>query len=253
MREEVDKKILSLMKLINPEDPLDYLLNNDMFKKYYYERINECIRSCNRCGICKNGIKSVVFGSYNAPILVINEYVTIEQYNQGNKIVVPMQGPTKDLFLAALKSINANADLMCFINAVNCCPTDTVKNEELWRAPQLNERENCLEYVNRIIDLVKPAVILTLGAVPYNLLYKIAFNTNTNMNIETNRGNAFYYKGYYTIPTINPEIILNKNGQYSLDNINNLKIGLKCDLIETFKAVSFIRPTVNLEGINLIL
>jgi DNA polymerase len=79
-------------------------------------------------------------------------------------------------------------------NIVKCRPPGN-------RNPEPEEAAQCLPYLNKQIELIKPKVLVLLGAVP--LLHLLNQKGITRLH-----GQWFEYKGIKTLPTLHPAYLL---------------------------------------------
>lgn len=122
-----------------------------------YPEFAEALRAsnCQLCELCKGRTQIVVDrGDYRAKIMVIGEAPGRNEDLQG-KAFIGRGGQLFDKIMASV-GIDTNRDtLICNVN--KCRPPDN-------RAPRPEEAEACRPYLMKQIALVKPSVILLLGA-----------------------------------------------------------------------------------------
>ena len=108
------------------------------------------------CPACKNNFEHRFYtGSSNAKIMIINDCATkdeeiIEYYND----------------LINLSNLKANDVMQVY--AVSCITTRKDKDRIVQRMPSKKECNNCKPDLDKIIDIVKPKVIISLGATALN-------------------------------------------------------------------------------------
>ena len=99
------------------------------------------------------------------------------------------------IFAMGLDRTAQDAERGCYIaNIVKCRPPGN-------RNPEPEEGSACLPYLHRQIELVKPEVIILLGAVPLNFLMN-------RRGITSARGKWLDYKGIPVMPTFHPAYLL---------------------------------------------
>lgn len=114
--------------------------------------------NCQRCPLSKSRAKIVVDrGNPESKILVISERPG-DNENQTGLAFVGRAGELLDRIFASI-GLDSNKDLL-IINVVKCLPPTE-------RAPLGHEVEACQPYWEKQIRLVRPKVILLLGAVAY--------------------------------------------------------------------------------------
>jgi uracil-DNA glycosylase family 4 len=101
-------------------------------------------------------------GNPHAKILVVSERPGDSEDSIG-RAFVGRSGELLDRIMASI-SLNTNRDLL-IVNVVKC-------RAEVDRAPTTQEVEACLPYLRRQIELMRPKVILLLGAVALKYLVK---------------------------------------------------------------------------------
>lgn len=112
--------------------------------------------NCRRCELCESRSNIVADrGNPEADILIISERPG-ENEDATGKAFVGRAGELLDRILASI-GLDSNQDAL-IVNVVKCKPA-------IDRSPTAAEAEACLPYLERQIDLVRPRVILLLGAV----------------------------------------------------------------------------------------
>jgi uracil-DNA glycosylase family 4 len=131
---------------------------NAILKSASYDEFAGKLRSydCRRCRLCQSRTKIVVDrGNPVTPIMIISERPGDNEDMQG-KAFVGRAGELLDKMVAAI-SLDSNKDLL-ITNVVKCKP-------ETDRSPLKDEIEACAPFLEKQIELVKPRVIILLGAV----------------------------------------------------------------------------------------
>jgi uracil-DNA glycosylase len=126
------------------------------------EELNEMICECQKCPLGKTRNKFVFgSGSADAGVMVVGEGPGAEEDIQG----LPFVGRAGQLLTDILKAINFSRDEVYIANIVKCRPPQN-------RNPQPLEMDECLPYLKKQIDLIKPKAILCLGLVAAQALLK---------------------------------------------------------------------------------
>jgi DNA polymerase len=138
-------------------DLFDQALNGILASSTYAEFATRLrAYDCRRCDLCTGRNRIVVDrGNPQAPILIVSERPGVNEDAEGLAFV-GRSGALLDKILAAIH-LDANRDTL-IANIVKC------KGEED-RAPTTDEATACLPFLDKQIDLVKPRVVLLLGAV----------------------------------------------------------------------------------------
>jgi len=156
---------------------------------------------CTKCDLAE-GRTQVVFGSGDpqADLVFVGEAPGRREDEQG----VPFVGPSGQLLEELLGEIGLTRDAVYIANVVKCRPP---KN----RDPRPNEIDACKGYLRTQLELIDPAVVVTLG----NFSSKLLLNTETG--ITRLRGTAYEWWGRYLIPTFHPAAALRGRPQVRED------------------------------------
>jgi DNA polymerase len=123
---------------------------------------------------------------------------------------VPFVGRSGQLLVRLLGEIGIGRDDVYISNVVKCRPPHN-------RDPKQDEIDACKPYLRRQIELVDPAVVVTVG----NFSSKLLLGTTTG--ITKLRGTAYEWWGRYLVPTFHPAAAL-RGG----DNVTNQ---IRADLV----------------------
>lgn len=122
-----------------------------------YDEFKQRLESsgCTKCSLHKSRTRIVVDrGNPAARLMVVGEGPG-EQEDQQGKAFVGRAGQLFDQIMGAV-GIDTNRDML-IVNVVKCRPPEN-------RSPHGEEAAACLPFLKRQIDLVKPRIILLLGA-----------------------------------------------------------------------------------------
>ena len=97
----IDEKILTLLKYKNPDDPLKYI--NDLTKGYCIDKLENKLLECKKCCISDFNAKSINSGNINSGILVINEDIPLDLYNEMLKDDVDITFAANESFMNKFK------------------------------------------------------------------------------------------------------------------------------------------------------
>ena len=136
---------------------------------YTLADINNQILNCSKCE--NNFDRKLYKGNPRAKILIINEVATNDT-------------EVNNYFEDLLESSKLTYDDVLIVYAVACITTRIDKNEEVKRLPSNKECTNCKSYINQVIDIMKPEVIICLGASGLNQYIP---GSNLFENIETKK------------------------------------------------------------------
>lgn len=151
------------------------------------------VESCQRCAQLVKGRRNVVFGAGNpnADLMFIGEAPGRDEDIQG----IPFIGRAGQLLTKILQSIKIKREDVFIANILKCRPPNN-------RNPLPDEIDNCIEYLLKQIDIIKPKVICALGAVATKTLLK------TDRNISSMRGQKLEFHNVTFIPTYHPSYLL---------------------------------------------
>ncbi len=154
--------------------------------------LHEHIHTCMECrlGSTRN---SFVFGSGNpnADILIIGEAPGADEDAQG----LPFVGAAGKLLTKILEAIELSRDEVYIANIIKCRPPEN-------RRPEKDEIAQCEPYLQKQIELIKPAFILALGLTAVNTLFK------KNHQMQEIRGKVMNYHGVSLLATYHPAALL---------------------------------------------
>ena len=242
----IDEKILTLLKYKNPDDPLKYI--NDLTKDYCIDKLENKLIDCKKCCISGFNAKSISFGNKNTGILVINEDIQLDLYNEMIKDDVDITFAADNIFLNKFKKycnlIEANFSYLFFVRCVNCFIGKTIFNKETCKEEVVKtlssvnneEKINCFHYfLDKYIEIIKPHVIITLGSFASNMLFSVANNnTGNTFALMRDHGKIFKYKNIDVIPTYSISFLDNKNNKMTDEEITQYKCNFVTDLYNAF-------------------
>ncbi|PIE53063.1 uracil-DNA glycosylase [Candidatus Fermentibacteria bacterium] len=154
--------------------------------------LRESVAGCRKCSLGATR-KNIVFGEGNpeAGILVIGEGPGATEDETG----IPFTGRSGKLLDKIFLSIGLNRKLLFIANIVKCRPPNN-------RTPSSAEAEICGKFLTRQIEIMKPEVILTLGASAARYIL------NTKMGIGALRGDFHSYGDIPVMVTYHPAALL---------------------------------------------
>jgi DNA polymerase len=118
--------------------------------------IREDLGDCVRCKLHKQGRKQIVFGVGNprAELMFVGEGPGADEDTQGE----PFVGRAGQLLNNMIKAMGIRREDVYIANIVKCRPPGN-------RTPERDECETCSPFLMRQIAVVKPKVVVALGAV----------------------------------------------------------------------------------------
>ena len=177
------------------ETNLNINVENTTFLTQYgnqdYFELEKTVLNCSKCEAA-NVRKNIIFGKGARPatLMVIGEGPGREEDNN-NDIFIGKSGQYLHKWLQAI-DINISEDVY-FSNIVKCFSGTN---------PTQNIVDTCFPYLERQIELVNPKVILILGKIAANNLFK------QNEGMKNMRGKIYTYKRIPCIVTYHPAAVL---------------------------------------------
>ncbi|MGC1449477.1 MAG: uracil-DNA glycosylase [Candidatus Sulfotelmatobacter sp.] len=126
--------------------------------------IREDLGDCTRCKLHKQGRKQIVFGVGNprADLMFVGEGPGADEDAQGE----PFVGRAGQLLNNMIKAMGIRREDVYIANVVKCRPPGN-------RTPERDECETCSPFLMRQIAVIKPKVMVALGAVAAKSLLAI--------------------------------------------------------------------------------
>jgi len=157
-----------------------------------WEQLWENIMSCERCMLGAGCIQKVPGqGDVHAPLMLIGEGPGEQEDRQGLAFV----GPAGQLLTKMLSAIQLPRERVYICNVVKCRPPRN-------RQPSAEEMQACIGHLRAQTALVKPRVILLLGATA------VAAVLGPEYRITRCRGQWFERKGVWILATYHPSALL---------------------------------------------
>ncbi len=176
---------------------------NKFRTKNGFEGTTELDNTVVNCLSCMSNFEHKIYsGSPHAKVMIINDCATkdeeiIEYYND----------------LLDMSNLNSNDVIQVF--AVSCITTRKDKDDIVQRLPSKKECNNCKQYLNEVIDIVKPKVIISLGATALN-----QFMPNSNLLEYINTTQVF--NGIPTLINYSIKDLFNLCSYKTLDEIDEI-------------------------------
>ncbi|MDL2258557.1 uracil-DNA glycosylase [Eubacteriales bacterium OttesenSCG-928-K08] len=157
-----------------------------------WEWLTTQIADCRACDLCQTRT-NIAFGegNKNADILFIGEGPGREEDLQGR----PFVGPAGQLLDKMLAAIGLYREDVYIANIVKCRPPQN-------RVPLEEEANACITYLRAQTALIKPRIIVCLGATAAKYVY------DKDVRITRDRGHWKQKNGVYILPTYHPAALL---------------------------------------------
>lgn len=163
--------------------------------------LREFIGDCQRCPILVRNRTQIVFGVGNphADIMFVGEAPGADEDAQG----IPFVGRAGQLLTNIIeKGMGLRREDVYIANILKCRPPNN-------REPQPDEVANCTPFLHEQLAIIKPRVIVALGA------YAARYLTGSTTPISKLRGTFYYYRDIPVMPTFHPAYLLRN---YSPEN-----------------------------------
>jgi DNA polymerase len=155
--------------------------------------------ACVKCPHLASSRKNVVFGvgSPDAELMFIGEAPGADEDDQGE----PFVGKAGQLLTRIIQTMGLTRETVYIGNILKCRP-DTPGLAAGNRKPTPDEMQTCIPYLHEQIDLIRPKVIVALGATAVEGLL------GKTIGITKLRGTWKTYRGIPLMPTYHPAYLL---------------------------------------------
>ena len=154
---------------------------------------------CTTCAHLAASRKNVVFGvgSIDAEVMFVGEAPGADEDMAGE----PFVGKAGQLLTKIIQTMGLSRETVYIANILKCRP-DTPGQTAGNRKPTPAEMQTCISYLEQQIDLIKPKVLVALGATAVEGLL------GKTPSITRLRGNWQSYRGIPLMPTYHPAYLL---------------------------------------------
>ena len=164
-----------------------------------FAALRERVLACGKCPHLASSRKNVVFGVGNpdAQLMFVGEAPGADEDEQGE----PFVGKAGQLLTKIIQATGLQRGDVFIANILKCRP-DTPGQSAGNRKPTPEEMLTCIPYLHEQIDLIRPKVIVALGATAVEGLL------GKSLGITKLRGNWKTYRGTPLMPTYHPAYLL---------------------------------------------
>lgn len=160
--------------------------------KYYWKELYSEINCCQKCRLCEQRTNIVIGeGDPKATIMFIGEGPGRDEDLSGR----PFVGRAGQLLDKMIGAIGFRREEVYIANVVKCRPPNN-------RTPEESEADACLPYLRVQFALIRPKIIVCLGATAAKYIY------DPNVRITRDRGVWKEKKGVWILPTYHPAALL---------------------------------------------
>jgi len=150
------------------------------------------IGDCTRCGLCEGRTQVVnTHGNHKARLMFVGEAPGVDEDAQGK----PFVGRAGQLLNNMIKAMGLCREDVYIANIIKCRPPGN-------RTPERDECETCSPFLMRQIAVIKPKVIVALGAVAAKTLLAI------NAPMAELRGHWYDFRATKLAVTYHPAFLL---------------------------------------------
>lgn len=196
--------IVATPQSVTPPPILTAAGNENSAKAIAMAELRDRALVCVKCPNLVSSRKSVVFGVGNidSELMFVGEAPGADEDEQGE----PFVGRAGELLTKIIQTMGLSREKVYIANILKCRP-DTPGQSYGNRPPTPDEMKNCLPYLNAQIELIKPRMIVALGATAYDGL----FGKIPGVGITKLRGRIREYRGTPVMPTYHPSYLLRPN------------------------------------------
>jgi uracil-DNA glycosylase family 4 len=168
-------------------------------KSAAFAALRERAMACVKCAHLASSRKNVVFGVGNidADLMFVGEAPGADEDAQGE----PFVGAAGQLLTKIIQATGLSRADIYIANILKCRP-DTPGQSSGNRKPTPEEMTTCIPYLHEQIDLIRPKVLVALGATAVEGLL------GKTVGITKLRGNWQTYRGTPLMPTYHPAYLL---------------------------------------------
>jgi uracil-DNA glycosylase family 4 len=159
--------------------------------------ISDLIGDCQRCRLAQ-GRNKIVFadGDANAQLMFVGEGPGADEDAQG----LPFVGRAGQLLNNMIAAMGLKREQVYIANIVKCRPPQN-------RKPEPDEANTCMPFLERQIEVVRPRVLVALGATAATYLLGM------RGSIASMRGRIHDYRGIQSVVTYHPAFLLRDPAQ----------------------------------------
>ena len=171
-------------------------------RQFADDKISYFTRNCHGCPLCQHSEHTQKVrgeGSIKSPLMFIGEGPGFEE----DKVGKPFVGKAGQLLTTILNKMNISRERVYITNIIKCRPP---KN----RTPLREEVKACSKILRLELDIIKPEVVVALGATPLKYF-------NVDGGITRARGKWLNIDGSWIMPTYHPAYILRLHGKALID------------------------------------
>ena len=172
--------------------PSTDLFSEDPLKEASLDAVAAMVHECTQCGLCESRTNAVPGeGPGDASLVVVGEGPGATEDETGR----PFVGRAGELLTEILAAIDLPREQVYICNVVKCRPPSN-------RKPQQDEIDACVPYLQRQLEILKPAVILAMGGTAAETLL------GTRQSLGSLRNKVHEFRGTPLVVTYHPAALL---------------------------------------------
>ncbi len=189
--EQINLPASSQSQIANPKSQME--------KSAAFSALRERVMVCVKCANLASSRKNVVFGVGNidAQLMFVGEAPGADEDEQGE----PFVGRAGELLTKIIQAMGLQRSDVYIANILKCRP-DTPGQSSGNRKPTPEEMATCVPYLHEQIDIIRPRVLVGLGATAIEGLL------GKTIGITKLRGQWKAYRGTPLMPTYHPAYLL---------------------------------------------
>lgn len=174
-----------------------------------FQLLQEEAMQCQKCPHLADSRRNVVFGvgNINADLMFVGEAPGMDEDKQGE----PFVGKAGQLLTKIIEAMGLSREDVYIGNALKCRP-DTPGQAYGNRKPAPDEIANCLPFIEKQIELIRPKALVALGASAVEALF------GEKVYITRIRGQRREYRGIPLMPTFHPSYLL-RNSSHAVKRL----------------------------------
>ena len=174
-------------------DPLSVNVRDDHTLPSNLPQLRRMVSGCHLCDLSKSRTRVMEgFGNLEAEVMVVDAYVSMAEDESGLYFAGRSGASLKKMIENVLQIPHQNVYMT---HAVKCKPSGT-------KTPSASEWSSCRPYLFKEIELVRPRIIVALGADAYTLL------SEDETPFEQVRGQKIAFGNATLIPIYHPQYLL---------------------------------------------
>ena len=175
------------------QEKSDEIVTRIYDRKLLMEGIEAEVAKCTRCRLHSTRTNTVPGeGNIEAKLMFVGEGPGADEDAKGR----PFVGAAGHLLDNIISAMGMSREEVYIGNIVKCRPPAN-------RLPEKDEVENCIGYLNRQIEIIRPKVIVLLGSTAYKSIF-----TDTKDGITKARGRVLIHNEMTYLPTFHPAALL---------------------------------------------